>query len=425
MRITVTTLSDDIFNLDVSEDLELENFKAFCEVESGIPAVEIRLVYNGKIMEDGSKSLKNHGLKEGDVVVIQRQKITTSHQQEPPLNLDFSAIQVPSSSRGNRNTSRGNENDPVFIRDMFLANPDQLAQLKQNNPRLADALLSGDLGRFTTVLREQEAVRAERERLRNLMSRADPFDAEAQRLIADEIRQKNIEANMEAAIEYHPESFGTVVMLYINCVVNGHPVKAFIDSGAQTTIMSSACALKCDIHRLVDSRWAGIAKGVGIQRIVGRIHMVQIQIGDDFLPTSFSILEEQPMDMLLGLDMLKRHQCLIDLKRNLLVIGTTGTETPFLSENELPDCARLSGPRSEVESSSAVEMEDRELAKALQDSATPDPSNQHPIEKFTEKQIQELVSMGFLRTQVIEELRRFDGDVIQATAALFAKSFKF
>lgn len=34
----------------------------------------------------------------------------------------------------------------------------------------------------------------------------------------------------------------------------------------------------------------------------------QVQIEGDFLPCSFSILEEQPMDMLLGLDMLKRHQ---------------------------------------------------------------------------------------------------------------------
>lgn len=53
--------------------------------------------------------------------------------------------------------------------------------------------------------------------------------------------------------------------------------------------------------RLVDSRWAGIAKGVGVQRIIGRIHMVQIQIENVYLTTSFSVLEEQPMDMLLGL----------------------------------------------------------------------------------------------------------------------------
>ena len=74
MRITVTTPSDDIFNLDVSEDLELENFKAFCEVESGIAALEIAVLHQGKSLEDGSKSLKQLGLKDGDVVVIQRKQ---------------------------------------------------------------------------------------------------------------------------------------------------------------------------------------------------------------------------------------------------------------------------------------------------------------------------------------------------------------
>lgn len=150
--------------------------------------------------------------------------------------------------------SVGAEDDPAVVREAFLKNPDQLALLKQNNPTLADALLSGNLDTFATVLRQQIQTRYERAQQRKRMMAANPFDHEAQKLIAEEIRQKNIEANLESAMEHNPETFGTVVMLYINCRVNGIPVKAFVDSGAQATIMSSTCAERCNVMRLVDTR---------------------------------------------------------------------------------------------------------------------------------------------------------------------------
>ncbi|XP_072465064.1 protein DDI1 homolog 2 isoform X2 [Notamacropus eugenii] len=378
-------LSEVTFSLQVDADFELHNFRALCELESGIPAAESQIVYAERPLTDNHRSLASYGLKDGDVVIL-RQKENAEPRapvQFPSLpRIDFSSIAVPGTS-GSRlhhhptqpsrvspadtaSSPQGLDN-PALLRDMLLANPHELSLLKERNPPLAEALLSGDLEKFTRVLIEQQQDRARREQERIRLFAADPFDLEAQAKIEEDIRQQNIEENMTIAMEEAPESFGQVVMLYINCKVNGHPVKAFVDSGAQMTIMSQACAERCNIMRLVDRRWAGIAKGVGTQKIIGRVHLAQVQIEGDFLPCSFSILEEQPMDMLLGLDMLKRHQCSIDLKKNVLVIGTTGTQTTFLPEGELPECARLAygSGRDDIR---PEEIADQELAEALQKS---------------------------------------------------------
>ncbi|XP_048199708.1 protein DDI1 homolog 1 [Perognathus longimembris pacificus] len=367
-------LSERTFSLQVSPDFELCNFRVLCEIESGIPAEESQIIYTERMLVDDHCSLGSYGLKDGDVVVLlQKDNMGPRPPGRAPNHhhhhrVDFSGVATPGTSTarqqrapsaqqshglgsGEKAASAHGLDSPALIRSMLLSNPHDLSLLKERNPVLAEALLSGNLDTFSRVLREQQREIALREQEMLRLYTADPFDREAQAKIEEEIRQQNIEENMTIAMEEAPESFGQVAMLYVNCKVNGLPLKAFVDSGAQMTIMSQACAERCNIIRLMDRRWAGVAKGVGIQRIMGRIHLAQIQIEGDFLQCSFSILEEQPMDILLGLDMLRRHQCSIDLKKNVLVIGTTGTQTPFLPEAEVPICAMLISGSEEEESS--------------------------------------------------------------------------
>lgn len=155
------------------------------------------------------------------------------------------------------------------------------------------------------------------------------------------------------------------------------------------------------------------------------------------------------------------------------MIGTTGTETRFLSEGDLPEHARLNRQLSGMDVD-----EDRQLAEALAKSAeensgalfirhaalskqncsqkppdqsfnwcvisligagkssanasssppNPESSQQKPstapASTFPEADIKKLMEYGFSRNQAEEELTRARGNVDQALAALFAKSFK-
>merc|ERR1719215_120553 len=105
------------------------------------------------------------------------------------------------------------------------------------------------------------------------------MDEEANSYFGKQIRQKNVEQQYYQMMEDYPESMGRVLMLYIDAYVNGHPIQAFVDSGAQNTIMSSACAEKCGLLHLLDTRFEGTAIGVGTGKILGRVHIAQLKIG--------------------------------------------------------------------------------------------------------------------------------------------------
>ena len=125
-----------------------------------------------------------------------------------------------------------------MARSQLLSDPNLMQQLRESQPEIADAAMNNP-AKFKELYiargdryRQMQEEKAQMEQL--LM--ADPFDVDAQRKIEEAIRQERVLENMEHAMEFSPESFGRVTMLYVDVEVNGHPVKAFVDSGAQATI---------------------------------------------------------------------------------------------------------------------------------------------------------------------------------------------
>jgi len=83
--------------------------------------------------------------------------------------------------------------------------------------------------------------------------------------------------------------------------------------------MSYGMAKDLGLDRLIDTRFKGKALGVGVGNILGRIHAVDMTIEGKHVQCSLTILEDDKVDFLFGLDNLKRHRCSIDLKNDKLV----------------------------------------------------------------------------------------------------------
>lgn len=388
--------------LDVDTSIELENVKAILEAEFAIAPENQQILFMGRVLPDDKRTLASYGIKDGDLLVIH----------------DTRAMNTQNSEMSNLEE---------VMRQQILQSPSLQQNLRQHNPVLLDAALRSPQ-EFAQVITQQRAKVQEMQAAQEELFHSDPFDVEAQKKIEESIRQDRVAENLEHAIEFSPESFGNVSMLYVNLKVNGHPVKAFVDSGAQATIISPDCATRCGIMRLLDTRFAGVALGVGTAKILGRIHSTQIQLGSDlFLPCSFTVLEGRNVDMLFGLDMLKRYQASIDLKKNALIIQDR--EIPFLPEHEIPkneDSLPLLGD-AEPKETDGAEFQSRVAGEEQSSTGSAQrPNHQGAMtrinsEIWDEKKIEELINLGIPKNETTELLNAANGNIEIAASIYFSK----
>jgi DNA damage-inducible protein 1 len=78
-------------------------------------------------------------------------------------------------------------------------------------------------------------------------------------------------------MEHMPEAFIPINLLHILVKINGIEVLAMIDSGAQSSIISSHIAKKVNLYNYIDERFFSKASGIGgLSKVKGRIHACKL-----------------------------------------------------------------------------------------------------------------------------------------------------
>ena len=410
MRICAVISDTKVLFIDVEELGTIEDIKVLIEVESEIPVSSQSLMHKGKVLVDSTPILES-GLLEDDIVQV----LT----QNNPLRQQALSLLSQANSQ-----------------------PNFLNYLETQNPSLASVVRSGNIDAIEqalmNVLIEQKNHKIEKIQ-QEVALEADPLNPSAQLEIENRIKQKMIDENLKYAQEYTPEVFGNVEMLYIDCKVNKIPVQAFVDSGAQNTIMSKKCAERLGIMRLVDQRFQGQALGVGVDVIIGRIHAINLEIGGKFFDCCFHVLENAKIDMLFGLDMLKRHQCCIDLHKNALFLNAGEISIPFLDEASIKkekseemkiDETSLEEKNTKIEEKNTkieekktkIEEKKTKIDEKKTETAKVQASS---IETIYQGKLQKITSLGFTLKEAEEALKIFKGNEELAAAFLFEKHGTF
>ncbi|KAK7684619.1 hypothetical protein QCA50_012200 [Cerrena zonata] len=414
MKLTISNEeTSELIPVDLPGSLTLQDFKAYLETETNISPADQIIRHNGKTIQDSTKPLEELGLAEDDLLVVLKLRSTSAESSAPnanPTSSDLSAI----------------DSQAEMLRAQFLSNPSMNNSLRQSNPAL-HAQINNPAGFKQAMLDAVQQFRsgddqssAQQEELRRLEQ--NPDDPANQERILELIRQEQVNENMQLAYDISPESFAQVTMLFINIKVNGHKVQAFVDSGAQTTIISPRLAEKVGIDRLLDRRFQGQAVGVGSQKMEGKIHSVPISI-----------------------DMLRRHRCVIDLQKDSLIVAGQ-IETKFLPELEIkfdPSGGMNSGGKGQKLGGNIFsDGADVPLGNTLAANSTPTPSEggsknsrtatnpsaQAALKrqntgstqpKFKKEDIQQLTSLGFSEQEAVFALEQCKGNVEMAASLLF------
>lgn len=165
-------------------------------------------------------------------------------------------------------------------------------------------------------------------------------------------------------------------MLFVACTIDQREVAMLVDTGASTSAMSIEMVHLLGLERKLNSTIYGNAKGVGSSSILGIVEHVNCMIGEDVgFRSFFMVLDGKMPFCILGLDQMRRFNCIIDVGGNSLIFGgKDGVSVPFLPKDAASTVAYCMMYDANNESSTAQAPAAAAPSRSLPQPSQPQPS---------------------------------------------------
>lgn len=125
-------------------------------------------------------------------------------------------------------------------------------------------------------------------------------------------------------------------MCLVPCAIGSITIEMLVDTGAQSSVLSLPLVRRLGLEGRLDRRLQGVAAGVGRARILGAARDVVCAFGVghvEFL-MDFMVLEVNDPLAIIGLDQLRKYNCLVDVGSEKLIFGGVGgVEVDMLPAN--------------------------------------------------------------------------------------------
>jgi len=127
--------------------------------------------------------------------------------------------------------------------------------------------------------------------------------------------------NLMKAYEEIPHTLIKSDSIFLKGFINGTDIQFLLDTGAEMSVLPLNIVEACGLMHILNKEYSGVMKGVGSDKILGKLHYVEVVLDCGVYPCAFTVCSNNDVPPILGIDMMYNLGIGIDFKNKKIHFG--------------------------------------------------------------------------------------------------------